>query len=184
VLLVVEDVVDFDAGRVDGLIEVIMDENGIELIIFLEGLIDGMMVGLDTKENPDAIDTVGASVGATKLKPDGTKFGSNVLVYVYTVGTAIPVGATVGTSGKSTEVKTLGGSEFNPGVACCGMAAFGTRTPTVWVMVGSNLCTNATRGPTKSAGSPLTTTAGNSDGLFPIWRSLKRSIRGLNFVEC
>jgi hypothetical protein len=181
-LLVVDDVVDVDDGRVDDFIDVIMEENGMELIMCLDGLIDGIMVGMldaiDTKENPEATDTVGAPVGVTKLKPDGTKFGSKVLVYVKTVGTAMPVGAAVGTSGNSTDVKTFGASEATPGVDCCGEASFGTRRAIVCVAEGSKSRTSDAKGAFKSEGSPLTTTGGNPDceGPFSIWRAFNWSI--------
>jgi hypothetical protein len=74
----------------------------------------------------------------------------------------MPVGATVGTSGKSTEVKTLGGSEATPGVdcCCCGAAAFGTISAIVCVTVGSAPCTKDAKRPTKAGGRPLITTGG------------------------
>jgi hypothetical protein len=60
-----DEVVELGSGCFEDFIDVIMDDMGMELIIIMDGLNDGSMVGFDTNEKPDATDTVGATVGVS-----------------------------------------------------------------------------------------------------------------------
>jgi hypothetical protein len=121
VLLLVEEVVCDDRLVVElGLVVQLLDMNGIDMEVGLEVGMTGAVVG---RLNVVGIvfEIVGTCVpgtdaGGVHWKPLGTSVGTSVPVYVTYIGTTTPVGATVGTEGKSTVVKTFGPALDTPGV--------------------------------------------------------------------